>query len=69
MKDERKAIRTVITGKAIPKSLGLIELEENYALLANMLTHIIDRIQKIEKNIEELEKRLGSPKRKTFRKR
>jgi hypothetical protein len=68
MKDEHKAIKTVITGKAIPKSVGLIELEGNYCLLADMMAHLIDRVEKIEKHIEILEKRFCLPKRKTIRK-
>jgi len=58
MKEEDKAVRSVITGEAVPKSLSLIELEKNYALFADMLSHIIDRIQQIEDDINKLEKKI-----------
>ena len=52
-------MKQIITGDAVPKSLGMIELEKNYALLAEMMTGIIDRMQKFENNIEKLEKRMS----------
>ena len=58
MKDEDKAVRSVITGEAVPKSLSLIELEKNYAMFADMLSHVIDRIQQIEDDINKLEKKI-----------
>ena len=52
-------MKQIITGAAVPKSLGLIELEKNYALLAEMMTGIIGRMQKLENNIEKLEKTMA----------
>jgi len=43
----------------VPKSLSLIELEKNYALFADMLSHIIDRVQQIEDDITKLEKNVS----------
>ena len=56
MKDENKAVKDIITGNAIPKSVSLIELEKNYALLAEMVSRLIDRIRILEDDVEKLEK-------------
>jgi len=54
-----KAVKQIITGIAIPKSLSMIELEKNYAFLAEMMSRMIDRMQKLENDIETLEKRMS----------
>jgi hypothetical protein len=56
--EENKVLKSVITGTTIPKSVGLIELEKNYALVADLLCHLIDRMQKLERNVEKLEKKV-----------
>jgi len=52
------AVKRVITGAAIPKSLSQISLEKNYVMMARMLTGMIDRMQKIEDNMENLENKM-----------
>jgi hypothetical protein len=58
LREEDKVLKSVITGNTIPKSVGLIELEKNYALVADLLCHLIDRMQRLEKNVEKLEKKV-----------
>jgi hypothetical protein len=57
--DEHKVLKGVITGNTIPKSVGLIELEENYALVADLLVHLIDKMQQLERDVEKLEKKVS----------
>jgi DNA anti-recombination protein RmuC len=38
----------------------LIELEKNYALVADLLGHLLDRLEKIERHVESLEKKFIS---------
>jgi hypothetical protein len=57
--DEHKVLKGVITGNTIPKSVGLIELEKNYALVADLLCNLIDKMQKMENNMEKLEKKIS----------
>ena len=54
-----KAVKQVITGLAIPKSIGLIELEKNYGLLAEMVGTMIDRMHKMENEMEKVQKKLA----------
>jgi len=58
LREEDKVLKSVITKNTIPKSVGLIELEKNYALVADLLCHLIDRMQRLEKNVEKLEKKV-----------
>lgn len=58
MKEENKVMKEIITGNAIPKSVSLIELEKNYALLAEMVARLIDRIRILEDDLEKLEKNI-----------
>jgi len=58
LKLEELKIKKVITGDAIPKSLGLIELEKNYALLARMMIGIIERMNLMQNKMEKMEKKL-----------
>jgi len=58
MKEENKVVKDIITGNSVPKSMGLIELEKNYAILADMLVHVMDKIQKIENELEKIEKKV-----------
>jgi len=60
MKEENKVVKQIITGNAVPKSVSLIELEKNYALLAQMVARLIDRIRVLEDEIEKLEKKVTS---------
>jgi hypothetical protein len=60
MKDENKMVKDVITGNAVPKSVSLIELEKNYALLAEMVSRLIDRIRIIEDDVDKLEKKVAT---------
>ena len=53
-----KVIKHIITGSAIPKSLGFIELEKNYALLANIMSGMVDRLQVMEIKMEKMEKKM-----------
>jgi hypothetical protein len=53
-----KVIKQVITGSAVPKSIGFIELEKNYVLLAKMMTGMIDQMEKLETKMERMEKNL-----------
>jgi predicted nuclease with TOPRIM domain len=59
MKEENKLIKDVITGNAVPKSISLIELEKNYALLAEMFARLLDRIKTIEDDLDKLEKKVA----------
>lgn len=59
MKEEEKLVKEIITGNAIPKSISLIELEKNYALLAEMFARLIDRVRIIEDDLEKLEKKVA----------
>ena len=54
-----KVVKDVITGKSVPKSLSMIELEKNYVLLAKILSNMIDRMQNIESTMENLEKKMA----------
>jgi hypothetical protein len=56
MKEENKVMKEIITGNAVPKSVSLIEMEKNYALLAQMVGRLIDRIRIIENDMEKLQK-------------
>ena len=58
MKEENKAVKGVITGNMVPKSVGLIELEKNYISLANMLIRLMERVQKLENDVEKIEKKI-----------
>lgn len=58
MKEENKVMKEIITGNAVPKSVSLIELEKNYALLAEMVARLIDRIRILEDDLEKLEKNI-----------
>lgn len=58
MKEENKLVKDIITGNSVPKSMGLIELEKNYAILADMLVRIMERVQRMENEIEKLEKKV-----------
>ena len=60
MKEENKVVKDIVTGNAVPKSISLIELEKNYALLAEMMARILDRIRSIEEDVEKLEKKVAS---------
>ncbi|MEM5766104.1 MAG: hypothetical protein QXD43_05555 [Candidatus Aenigmatarchaeota archaeon] len=60
MKEENKIVKEIITGNAVPKSISLIELEKNYALLAEMFARLLDRIKVIEDDIDKLEKKVAS---------
>ena len=60
MKDENKMVKDVITGNAVPKSVSLIELEKNYALLAEMIARLIDRIRIIEDEVDKLERKVAT---------
>jgi hypothetical protein len=59
MKEENKLVKDIITGNAVPKSVSLIELEKNYALLAEMFARILDRIKVIEDDLDKLEKKVA----------
>jgi len=59
MKEEQKLVKEVITGNAVPKSISLIELEKNYAILAEMFARLIDRVRIIEDDLEKLEKKVA----------
>jgi len=59
-KEENKLMKDIITGNAVPKSVGLIELEKNYALLAEMVSRLIDRIRILEDDVEKLEKKVAA---------
>lgn len=59
MKEENKVIKDIITGNAVPKSMSLIELEKDYALLAEMFTRLLDRIRVIEDDLGKLEKKVA----------
>lgn len=59
MKEENKVVKDIITGNAIPKSTGLIELEKNYALLAEMFARLLDRIRVIENDLDKLEEKVA----------
>ena len=54
-----KVVKQIITGLAVPKSLGMIELEKNYALLAEMISGMIDRMRRMENEMEHLEAKMG----------
>jgi hypothetical protein len=60
MKEENKVVKQIITGNAVPKSVSLIELEKNYALLAEMVAGLIDRIRILEDEVDKLEKKVTS---------
>lgn len=60
MSEENKVVKEIITGNAVPKSMSLIELEKNYALLAEMVARLIERIRIIEGDIDKLEKKVAS---------
>ena len=60
MKEENKVVKDIVTGNAVPKSISIIELEKNYALLAEMMARILDRIRSIEEDVEKLEKKVAS---------
>jgi predicted nuclease with TOPRIM domain len=59
MKEENKVVKDIITGNAVPKSMSLIELEKNYALLAEMFARILDRIKTIEDDLDKLEEKVA----------
>jgi len=59
-KEENKVLKDIITGNAVPKSVSLIELEKNYALLAEMISRLIDRIRIIEDDVERLQKNVAT---------
>ncbi|MEM5829761.1 MAG: hypothetical protein QW040_03655 [Candidatus Aenigmatarchaeota archaeon] len=59
MKDENKIVKDIITGNAVPKSMSLIELEKNYALLAEMFARLLDRIKDIEEDLDKLEEKVA----------
>ncbi|MEM5853925.1 MAG: hypothetical protein QXS37_04595 [Candidatus Aenigmatarchaeota archaeon] len=59
MKEENKVVKEIITGNAVPKSISLIELEKNYALLAEMFSRLLDRMNTIEDELEKLEKKVA----------
>jgi len=54
-----KALKQIITGIAVPKSIGLIELEKNYCLLAEMMSSMIDRMHNMENEMEKMQKKLA----------
>jgi predicted nuclease with TOPRIM domain len=59
IKEENKVVKEIITGNAVPKSMSLIELEKNYALLAEMFARVLDRIKTIEDDLDKLEKKVA----------
>jgi hypothetical protein len=59
VKEENKVVKDIITGNAVPKSMSLIELEKNYALLAEMFARLLDRIRVIEEDLDKLEKKVA----------
>jgi len=59
MKEENKVVKEIITGNAVPKSTSLIELEKNYALLAEMFARLLDRIKTIEDDLDKLEEKVA----------
>jgi len=59
MKEENKVVKDIITGNAVPKSMSLIELEKNYALLAEMFARLLDRIKTIEDDLDKLEEKVA----------
>jgi len=60
MKEENKAMKEIITGNAVPKSVSLIEMEKNYALLTEIVARLIDRIRIIEDDMEKLQKSVAT---------
>ena len=54
-----KALKQIITGAAVPKSVALIEMEKNYCLLAEMVSSMIDRMHKMENEMEKMQKKLA----------
>jgi predicted nuclease with TOPRIM domain len=59
IKEENKVVKDIITGNAVPKSMSLIELEKNYALLAEMFARLLDRIKTIEDDLDKLEEKVA----------
>ncbi|MEM5869589.1 MAG: hypothetical protein QXR09_00240 [Candidatus Aenigmatarchaeota archaeon] len=59
LKEENKVVKDIITGNAVPKSISLIELEKNYALLAEMFARLLDRIKTIEDELDKLEEKVA----------
>ncbi|MEM5773102.1 MAG: hypothetical protein QXL86_02640 [Candidatus Aenigmatarchaeota archaeon] len=59
LKEENKIVKDIITGNAVPKSMSLIELEKNYALLAEMFARLLDRIKTIEDELDKLEEKVA----------
>lgn len=58
VKLSNKVVKDVITGASVPRSFSEIELEKNYVMLAKMFTGMIERMQSIEANMENMEKRM-----------
>ena len=54
-----RVVKDVVTGMSIPRSLTEIELEKNYALLAKILSNMIDKMQRMETNMENLESKMA----------
>lgn len=59
VKLSNKVVKDVITGASVPKSFSEIELEKNYVMLAKMFTGMIERMQRIEANMENIERRMS----------
>jgi len=53
-----KVIKQIITSSAVPKSIAQIEMEKNYCLLAEMMSGMIDRMHKMENEMEKMQKKL-----------
>jgi len=59
MVEEKEAIKKVITGELVPKSMGQIELEKNFSLLCSMVSNIIERIHDLETDVAKLQRQIA----------
>ena len=56
---DHKKLSEIITGERVPKSLGLIELEKKYDLVAQITDAILDKMETMNKKMELLEKKIS----------
>jgi len=59
MEEEDKLVKQIIVGKAVPKSLSLIELEKNYSVLAEIVVDLLERVKSLEEDVERLMRKLA----------